>query len=60
MLDIKKRHLSVPTDHSKFYCGELVKRFGGSATEGEKPHVSCEFSAMNARTLDKVLAAIGY
>ncbi|MBQ0028590.1 MAG: Gfo/Idh/MocA family oxidoreductase [Lachnospiraceae bacterium] len=37
-----------------------VEQFGRCITDGEKPHVSREFSAMNARTLDKVLAAIEY
>ena len=37
-----------------------VEQFVRCITDGEKPHVSREFSAMNARTLDKVLAAIEY
>jgi len=37
-----------------------VEQLGRCITDGELPHVSAEFSIMNARTLDKVLAAIGY
>lgn len=41
------------------YCLE-VEQLGRCITDGEKPHVSPEFSIMHARTLDKVLEAIGY
>lgn len=37
-----------------------VEQLGRCITDGEKPHVSEEFSLMNARTMDKVLDAIGY
>lgn len=37
-----------------------VQQLGRCILNGEKPHVSEEFSMMNARTLDKVLKAIGY
>ena len=37
-----------------------VEQLGRCILEGEKPHVSEEFSLMNARTLDQVLIAIGY
>lgn len=37
-----------------------VEQLGRCILNGEKPHVSEEFSVMNARTLDKVLAAINY
>lgn len=41
------------------YCLE-VEQLGRCITDGEKPYVSPEFSIMHARTLDKVLEAIGY
>lgn len=37
-----------------------VEQLGRCILEGEKPHVSEEFSIMNARVLDKVLESIGY
>lgn len=37
-----------------------VEQLGRCITDGEKPHVSEAFSLMNARTLDKVIEAIGY
>lgn len=37
-----------------------VEQLGRCILEGEKPHVSEEFSLMNARTLEQVLKAIGY
>ena len=37
-----------------------VEQLGRCITDGEKPHVSHEFTMMNARTLDRILAAIGY
>lgn len=37
-----------------------VEQLGRCIAEGEKPHVSEEFSLMNARTIDQVLEAIGY
>jgi len=37
-----------------------VEQLGRCITDGEKPHVSNEFTMMNARTLDKILSAIGY
>ena len=37
-----------------------VEQLGRCITDGEKPHVSEEFSLMNARTIDKVIAAMGY
>lgn len=37
-----------------------VEQLGRCITDGEKTHVSEEFSLKNARTLDKVLKAIGY
>lgn len=33
---------------------------GDTIPGGEQPHVTKEFSLMNARTMDKILAAIGY
>lgn len=35
-----------------------VEQLGRCITDGEKPHVSEDFSLLNARTLDKVIAAI--
>lgn len=37
-----------------------VEQLGRCVLAGEKPHISEEFSLMNARTLDKVLEAINY
>lgn len=37
-----------------------VEQLGRCITDKEQPHVSEEFSSMNARTLDRVLSAIGY
>lgn len=37
-----------------------VEQLGRCILNGEQPHVSEEFSCMNARVLDKVLDAIGY
>lgn len=37
-----------------------VEQLGRCITDGEKPYVSNEFSLRNARTIDKVLASIGY
>lgn len=37
-----------------------VEQLGRCITDNEQPHISEEFSGMNARTLDKVLSAIGY
>ena len=37
-----------------------VEQLGRCILIGEEPHVSEEFSLMNARTLDQVLNAIGY
>jgi len=37
-----------------------VEQLGRCIAEGEKLHVSHEFTRMNARTLEKVLQAIGY
>jgi predicted dehydrogenase len=37
-----------------------VEQLGRCITAGEKPYVSNEFSIKNARTMDKVLASIGY
>lgn len=37
-----------------------VEQLGRCIAEGEKQHVTHEFTRMNARTLDRVLKAIGY
>lgn len=37
-----------------------IEQLGRCILEGETPHVSEQFSVRNARTLDKVLEAIGY
>lgn len=37
-----------------------VEQLGRCIAEGETPHVSNAFTMMNARTLDRILAAIGY
>ena len=37
-----------------------VEQLGRCITDGEKPHVSEEFTLMNAGVLEKVLSAIGY
>ncbi len=37
-----------------------VEQLGRCITDKEQPHISEEFSSMNARTLDRVLSAIGY
>lgn len=37
-----------------------VEQFGRCIMDGEKPYVSNEFSIKNARTIDRVLASIGY
>lgn len=37
-----------------------VAQLGRCISGGERPHVSREFSLTNARTMDRVLAAIGY
>ena len=37
-----------------------VEQLGRCITEGETPYVSNEFTMRNARTLDKILEAIGY
>ena len=47
----------VDTPHN--YALE-VEQLGRCIAEGETPWVSAEFSVMNARTMDRVLKAIGY
>ena len=37
-----------------------VEQFGRCITQGENPHVSEDFSLMNARVLERVLSAIAY
>ena len=37
-----------------------VEQLGRCITDGEKPHITEEFSLMNARTIEKVITAIGY
>ncbi len=37
-----------------------VEQLGRCITDNEQPRISEEFSSMNARTLDRVLSAIGY
>lgn len=37
-----------------------VEQLGKCILDGEKPHISSDFSIMNARTIDMVLKAIGY
>lgn len=41
-------------------CRLEVEQMGRCIRNGEKPHVSEEFSLMNARAIEKVLEAIGY
>lgn len=48
---------TVQTPHN--YCLE-VEQLGRCITDGETPHVSPAFTLANARTLDKLLACIGY
>ena len=49
------RHVDVPQNYSL-----EVSQLGRCITSGEQPHVSGAFSLANARTMDKVLTAIGY
>ncbi len=49
------RYIDVPQNYSL-----EVAQLGRCIADGEQPHVSAEFTLANARTLDKVLAAIGY
>jgi len=37
-----------------------VEQLGRCILDGETPHVSCEFTLMNARTLDRILEKMGY
>lgn len=37
-----------------------IEQMGRCIDEGEQPHVSHEFTMMNARTMDRILAQIGY
>jgi hypothetical protein len=37
-----------------------VEQLGRCIIDGEQPYVSHEFSIKNARTIDKVLASMGY
>ena len=37
-----------------------VEQLGRCITEGEKPAVTAEFTLANARTIDRILEAIGY
>lgn len=48
---------TVETPHN--YSLE-VEQLGRCILEGEKPHVSAEFTVKNARVIEAVLAAIGY
>lgn len=48
---------TIPTRHN--YALE-VEQLGRCIRNGETPFVSNEFSMRNARTVDKVLKAIGY
>ena len=49
------RYIDVPQNYSL-----EVEQLGRCIADGEQPHVSADFTLANARTLDKVLAAIGY
>ena len=49
------RTVEVPNN----YCLE-VEQLGRCIAEGAQPHVSADFSIMLARTVDRVLASIGY
>lgn len=48
---------TVSTPHN--YCLE-VEQLGRCITDGEKPHVSEEFSMRNARLMEQILNTIGY
>jgi len=48
---------TVSTPHN--YCLE-AEQLGRCITDGEKPHISEEFSMMNARLMEKILKAINY
>lgn len=54
--DIKEKHTVFAPDN---YTLE-VEQLGRCITDGEKPYVSHDFSAMNARTMDRVLKDMGY
>ena len=49
------RYVDVPQNYSL-----EIAQLGRCIAMGEKPHVSADFTLATARTLDKVLAAIGY
>jgi len=49
------RYVDVPQNYNL-----EVAQLGRCIAEGEQPHVSAEFTLATARTLDKVLSAIGY
>jgi predicted dehydrogenase len=37
-----------------------IEQFGRCITNGEKPHVTAEFSVLNLKTIEKILGLIGY
>ena len=41
------------------YCLE-VEQFGRCITDGEKPHVTAEFTIADLETLERILKEIGY
>ena len=49
------RYVDVPQNYSL-----EIAQLGRCIACGEQPHVSADFTLANARTMDKVLAAIGY
>ena len=49
------RYVDVPQNYSL-----EVAQLGRCISDGEQPHVSAEFSIATARTLDKILEAMGY
>ena len=49
------RYVDAPQNYSL-----EVAQLGRCIADGEQPHVSADFTLANARTLDRVLAAIGY
>ena len=48
---------TVSTPHN--YCLE-VEQLGRCILNGEKPHITREFSVTNSRVLEQILAEIGY
>lgn len=57
---IKDGKSETKTIHSKHNYQLEVEQLGRCITDGETPHVSPEFSIMNAEAMDMALKAIGY